>query len=116
MRLSFVLSMPNVASWNGKWTGEGTLYAKVINFGRSKKADEKAKAILAKGYYRYAFGDGWSAGISVKAVLPREAAMIRRKSKGFYGYDWMVDSIRSDGKIISYSERCKMEEEEDGQR
>jgi len=114
MRLSFVLSMPNVASWNGKWTGEGTLYAKVINFGRSKKANEKAQAILEYGYYCYDFGDGWSAGISVKKVSPNESAMIRRKSKGFYGYDWMIDSIRSGGKIIAPSDRVKVEEVKDG--
>jgi len=105
MILSFTLSMPNIGSWNGKWTGEGTLYARVINFGRSKKADAKANEILTKGYYHYNFGDGWSAGISVKAVSSKEAAMIRRKSKGFYGYDWMIDSIRHNGKIISPSEQ-----------
>ena len=105
MILAFTLSMPNVASWNGKWSGEGMLYAKVINFGRSKKADEKAKAILDHGYYRYDFGDGWSAGINIKAVSPKEAASIRRKSKGFCAYDWMIDSIRLDGKIVAPSDR-----------
>jgi len=110
MILSFALSMPNVGSWNGKWTGEGTLYAKVINFGRSQKANDKAREILAQGYYRYDFGDGWSAGVSVKAVSPKEATSIRRKSKGFCNYDWMVDSIRLDGKIIAPSDRVKMKE------
>lgn len=97
MILCFELSMPNVASWNGKWSGEGTLYAKIINFGHSKKAKAKADSLL--GYYHYHFGDGWSAGVDVKEVDAKEAGKIRRKSKGFCGYDWMVESIRYNGKI-----------------
>ena len=95
MILCFKLSMPNVASWNGKWSGEGRLYAKVINFGRTKTATAKAKAILDKRYFSYNFGDGWSAGITVKEVDTKEASKIRRKSKGFYGYDWMIESIKN---------------------
>jgi len=99
MILSFELSMPGVSSWNGKWSGESELYAKTINFGKSQKAEKKAKEILVKGYYGYSFGDGWSAGVSVKQVDAKEAAKIRRKSSGFCGYDWMVDSIRDNGEI-----------------
>ncbi len=94
MILCFTLSMPNVSSWNGKWSGEGRLYAKIINFGRTQKAIAKTKEILDIGYFHYSFGDGWSAGISVKEVNAKEAATIRRKSRGFYGYDWMVQSIK----------------------
>ena len=101
MILCFELSMPNVGSWNGRWSGEKNYYAKVINFGRTKKAIEKAKAILKEGYYRYNFGDGWSAGINVKEVDAKEASKIRRKTKGFCGYDWMVQSIKDNNKIIS---------------
>ena len=46
MILSFTLSMPGNNSWNGKWSGAGKLYAKVINFGRTKKAIAKANEIL----------------------------------------------------------------------
>ena len=99
MLLCFKLSMPNIGSWNGKWTGERKFYAKVINFGRSKEADERAKAILAKGYYHYDFGDGWAAGISVSQVDAKEAARIRRKSSGFRGYDWMIESIKDNNLI-----------------
>ncbi len=95
MILCFTLSMPNVSSWNGKWSGEDRLYTKIINFGRTKTAIAKASKILDIGYFRYGFGDGWSAGISVKEVNAKEAATIRRKSRGFYGYDWMVQSIKS---------------------
>ena len=105
MILCFELSMPNVGSWNSQWFGGKDCYAKVINFGHSKKAIKRAQRILDEGYYRYNFGDGWAAGIKVKEVDNKESARMRRKSKGFCGYDWMVDSIRLDGKIISSSER-----------
>jgi len=105
MLLSFELSMPGVSSWNGKWSGAGNLYAKIINFGKTQKGEAKAKEILEKGYFRYNFGDGWAAGIKVKEVDAKTAAKIRRKSKGFYGYDWMINSIRMDMNIMSPSER-----------
>ena len=99
MILCFELSMPNVGSWNGKWSGEDRFYARVVNFGRSKTANEKAKAILNRGYYHYNFGDGWSAGIRVSQVDAKEAAQIRKKSAGFCGYDWMIQSIKDNNKI-----------------
>jgi hypothetical protein len=99
MILSFTLSMPQNNSWNGKWTGESSLYARTINFGKSKKAAEHAQSILKTGYFRHDFGDGWAAGISVKEVSAKEAAMIRKKSDGFCGYDWMIDSIKTYGDI-----------------
>jgi len=99
MILCFELSMLSVGSWNGTWSGEDKFFAKVINFGKTKKAEEKAKVILNEGYYRYGFGDGWMAGISVKQVDAKEAAKIRRKSLGFCGYDWMVQSIKDNNKI-----------------
>ena len=33
MILSFELSMPNIGSWNGKWTGSERVYAIIKNFG-----------------------------------------------------------------------------------
>ena len=101
MILSFTLSMPNNNSWNGKWSGENNFYAKVINFGRTKKATKEAEEILENGYYYYNFGDGWGAGVTVKEVNAKEAAQIRRKSQGFCGYDWMIDSIREFGEILN---------------
>lgn len=107
MLLCFKLSMPNVGSWNGKWTGENTLYARVINFGRSEKENEKARAILDKGYYHYNFGDGWAAGIYVSQVDAKEAASIRRRSAGFSGYDWMIQSIKDNNKIQASKRRAR---------
>lgn len=99
MILSFTLSMPNVASWDGKWSGQDRLYVKVHNFGRGKSGDAEAQEILDKGYFHYSFGDGWSAGVTVKEVDSREALRLRSKSAGFCGYDWMIDSIIKNMKI-----------------
>ena len=100
MILSFELGMPNNNSWNGRWSGENDFYARVINFGRGKSAEDKAREIRDKGYFYYSFGDGWGASVSVKEVDAKEAAKIRRKSNGFCGYDWMITSIK---------EKCRIE-------
>jgi len=92
--LSFTLTMPSVGSWDGKWTGEEKLYVRVIDFGKSKKAHAEAKKILDVGYFHYDFGDGWSAGITVKEVSGNEIRGLRAKSAGFCGYEWMIESIR----------------------
>ena len=91
MLISFELSMPGVASWNGKWSGEGRCYVVVRSFG-------KAKPKL--GYYHYNFGDGWAAGVTVREVTSGAAKKLRKQSAGFCGYDWMVDSIVMHGKIL----------------
>jgi len=91
--------MPNNNAWNGRWSGENTLYARVINFGRSQKAEKQAKSILDTKYYYYNFGDGWGAGISVEEIDSKKARQIRSKSAGFCGYDWMIQSIKSHGEI-----------------
>ncbi len=92
MKLGFYLSMPNVNSWNGRWSGDGEFYAKMESF-VGKKRIELAKEILSKGYFRHAFTDGWAAGITVKEIDSKEAARIRTKSKGFCAYDWMIKNI-----------------------
>ena len=99
MILSFFLSMPNIGSWDGRWTGENNLYAKVVNFGRSKKGEQEAKEILNNGRFYYNFGDGWVACVTVKQVDSKEANKIRKITRGFCGYDWMIKSIRENGKI-----------------
>ncbi len=90
--------MPGIASWNGKWSGEKDLYALVQSF-PGKRGEEKAGRILSRHYYSYNFGDGWRAAIEVRAVGPAESKRLRKLSKGFCGYDWMVDSIIQDGAI-----------------
>lgn len=94
MLIAFELSMPSNNAWNGKWTGEKNYYALVRNIPKDKVSE-----ILSKERYSYSFGDGWVAKISVRHVKAKEAAVIRRKSRGFCGYDWMVSSIVDRGCI-----------------
>ncbi len=98
MNICFELSMPGVNAWNGKWSGEGRLYAKVVKFSDSKKAKEKTDKILEKGYYSYSFGDGWRAGVSARKVEGEEMRKIKKNTMGFMGYDWMIDDIRYCGR------------------
>ena len=97
MLIAFELSMPNKGSWNGKWSGENDCYVKVLNFsqryGTSKAAKELSEKILSGGSYWYNFGDGWSMRVDVQQVDSKEAAKLRKKSKGFCGYDWAIQSI-----------------------
>ena len=90
MILSFRLSMPTNNAWNGKWTGEGRFYARTRSF--SKSRESKARQIMDKDFF-YDFGDGWTARVDVMRVDAKEAAAIRRKTAGFCGCDWMIDSI-----------------------
>ena len=99
MLMSFELSMPGVASWNGKWSGEKNMYVIVRSFGK------KAPKI---GYYGYSFGDGWRAAVTVREVTSAAARKLRKDSAGFCGYDWMVDSIISHGKILNDSQRKEL--------
>lgn len=88
--------MPGVASWNGRWSGEGRNYSIV----RSLSAAEAAK--LDGKHWSYRWSDGWCALVSAKIVVGKV-----KKSDGFYGYDWMVDSILRDGVILADHERNK---------
>ncbi len=92
MIISFELSMPGRNSWNGRWSGEESVYAIVKSFRTLPKN-------LKLGYYSYDFGDGWRAGVTVREATSGTARMLRKKSRGFCGYEWMVDSILSDGAI-----------------
>ncbi len=105
MKICFELLLTNRGSWNGKWSGEGNLYAKILSFSNSKAGTAVAQRILDNGPYYYRWEDGWNALISVREVKGSESAQIKRKSKGFCGYDWMVDNIRFYGNI--YRKRGK---------
>lgn len=92
----FMLTMPAVGSWNGKWTGAGEFYAV------TKKILERGKQLypnLRQGNYSYDFGDGWRANINVEFVTPSKAKEIEKKAKGFMNYEWMIASILKHGKI-----------------
>lgn len=94
----FELTMPNCGSWNGKWSGEERLYVK------SRRNNQVPKNVIGKNFY-YRWDDGWTACVSVRKVDCREEQKIMRKSSGFCGYDWMIDSIINYGKILTKSEQ-----------
>lgn len=82
----FKLSMPNVGSWNNKWTGEGRCYARI-------RTDKQVPKDVIGQSFLYNFGDGWTACVEVEKVTNNVAKAIMKKSVGFSGYDWMIDSI-----------------------
>ncbi len=98
--LCFELSMPSVNSWNGRWSGEDNFYAVLRSVGRSNKDRVKADNILSIGSFRYDFEDGWAACVSVREIDTKEASKVIKKSKGFCGYEWMVNSIMLHGEIV----------------
>lgn len=97
--ICFELSMPNRGSWDGRWSGECRYLARVRRFGRGKSAKEQAERILAERSYYYRWSDGWGASVSVREITAEEARKIERKSAGFCGYDWMIQSIIDHGDI-----------------
>ena len=97
-RISFTLGMPNRGSWNGKWSGEDRMYVVVRKFS-GKKGSELADKLLASPYYYYGWSDGWVASVTLKEVDGKESAKLKRKSNGFCGYEWMIDSICQHGCI-----------------
>lgn len=103
--IAFELSMPGVASWNGRWTGEGRSYVIVRSLGRSRAAIERELELTNDSPYRHDFGDGWAASVSVRSVEPQEARKLRSHSSGFCGYDWMVEEIIDHGRILTLDER-----------
>ena len=97
MLLAFELSMPGCNSWNGRWTGEAKHYVRVVNTGKH--------SAVKPGRYEYDFGDGWRAAVDVRQVDAKTARQLRRGSAGFCGYDWMIDDIRTHGRIKTRAER-----------
>lgn len=96
MILCFELSMPNVGSWNGKWSGASRYYAVTRTV-----PTEPGLRVLSRNLYHYSWGDGWGANVKVRRVTSAEARFIRKRSDGFCGYEWMVDSIITHGKIYA---------------
>jgi hypothetical protein len=82
----FQLTMPHAGSWNGKWTGDGRVYAK------TRPNREVPPEVVGRDF-TWEFDDGWAACVSATKMDAKDAAKIMRQSKGFFGYDWMIDSI-----------------------
>ena len=95
--VAFTLSMPGRSSWDGRWSGEGRLYVIV------RRVKTVTNDLL--GYHSYAWQDGWCASIEASIVDSKEAAKLRKRSAGFCGYDWMVDSLLMDGRILASHQR-----------
>ena len=55
--------------------------------------EELAKRILNQEYYSYHWDDGWTVRVTINKVNGNESRRLNRKSLGFYGYDWMINSI-----------------------
>lgn len=110
MILSFELTMPNVGSWNERWSGQDSRYYRHRNI--SKKEAEKLLENKEKKSWYYDFGDGWGASVSVDMVSAREKNKRERISMGFSGYDWMIDEILQYGRILSRGERQEMRKQE----
>lgn len=91
----FDLTMPNNNSWNGRWSGESDRHCIT-----RRLKDAQAEELHGKDFY-YNFGDGWGANVHCKissgSVETRKA---NRQSKGFCGYDWMVDQVLKHGEIL----------------
>lgn len=97
--VAFILTMPNNNAWNGRWSGEGRTYAVLKTFRDTKKTEARLAPLLAQRHFYYNFGDGWGANVAMRQVERGEAQRLRRKSAGFCGYNWMIDSILDWGKI-----------------
>lgn len=98
MWISFEITMPNVGSWNGVWTGAKNAHFAFRNYSK-KKAEELMKGKESRDFY-YNFGDGWGANIKIKPISAPEMKKIEKINSGFMGYDWMIDSIVKLDKVI----------------
>lgn len=96
--VAFILTMPGAASWNGRWSGEGRLYARVRRISQ-RRADEIV------GSHGYSWSDGWRASVEVRIVDAAESRRLSKHTQGFCGYDWMVNSIIDIGYIASDADR-----------
>ena len=90
--IAFELTMPNVGSWNGIWSGANRRYIKTF------PERKVPKELWGKSFY-YRWDDGWGASISVEKISCAEAKKLERISSGFLSYGWMIESIIKNGEI-----------------
>ena len=98
--LIFTLTMPHAASWNNKWSGDGRKYVRARKYTTAQL--NHLPNIINKDF-RYRWDDGWEANINVTLVKSsKDKDKLIEGSVGFYGYDWMIDSIVKYGKITRF--------------
>ena len=96
MILCFELSMPNRGSWNGRWTGENDVH--IITKTDRSIGKKRIQELDGKSFF-YRWEDGWTACVSCRMIDRNEAARLRKRNRGFSGYDWMVRSIIANDRI-----------------
>ena len=97
MILCFELTMPNAASWNGKWSGENDVH--IITETDRDIGKKRIEELDGRNFY-YRWDDGWTACVSCRVIDRAEAQRLRKVNRGFCGYDWMVRSIINNDDII----------------
>lgn len=95
MIVLFRLTMPTCGSWDGTWSG-----AKDGHFLFRNIPKTKAASLIHKSW-KYSWEDGWTAQITAEPSNCHDKRKLIKKTKGFCGYDWMVDSIIEKGTIIN---------------
>lgn len=108
MKIAYILTMPNIGSWNGSWTGSTNLYARTRGVFKDKS---KQKELLDRKNFFYDFGDGWGANVEMSLVTESEANKMNKITRGFYGYEWMINSIEQFGEILNSKQRISRLEE-----
>ena len=96
----FRLTMVKVPTWDGTWSGADKVFVR-------RRLDSVVPASVVGRVFTYEWDDGWSVRISVEKVSTVEAIGIAKQSKGFCGYDWMIDSIIKYGEILDERGRAK---------
>ena len=97
--LVFTLSMPKVNTWNGHWSGENDKHVKAVKL--TTKQEKQLPDIINKDF-GYRWEDGWYANVHVQLVdSASEKNHLIKGSKGFCGYDWMIQSLIKHGRVIA---------------
>lgn len=102
--LLFEYGHSKINTWDKKWSGEGKVFAKEVPL-TTKKREKLIELGFdlhrgAKKTFTYDFGDGWVANVTMTVGNKKDFEGIMKLSEGFMGYDWFIDSILENGKIV----------------
>lgn len=96
MILCFELTMPNRGSWNGRWSGERDVH--IITKTDRQIGKKRIEELDGRSFY-YSWDDGWGALVSCRVIDAAESRRLKKRNRGFCGYDWMVSSIIANDQI-----------------